>query len=92
METSRRSVDCFPCRPLNCSCNFFHNTALKPSNTHPWMPVCVQPTTKMKSKYCLFAGCESGKKFGIIGQLCEQPYTSKGFQWTAPPHVFKKKN
>ena len=70
----------------------FHNTALKPSRTFPWMPVRVQPTTKVKSKNCLFASCESGKKkFGIIEQLCEQPYTSKEFQWTAP-NVFKKKN
>ena len=30
------------------------------------MPVCVQLTIKMKSQYCLFAGCESGKKkFGL---------------------------
>ena len=27
--------------------------------------VCVQPTTKMKSKYSLFISYESGKKFGI---------------------------
>ena len=47
------------------------------------MPVCVQPTKKMKSKYCLFAGCESGKeKFGIINQLYEQPFASKEFSWT----------
>ena len=37
----------------------------------------------MKSKYCLFAGCESGKeKFGIIDQLYEQPFASKEFSWT----------
>ena len=47
------------------------------------MPVHVQPTTKMKSKYCLFAGCESGKeKFGIIDQLYDQPFASKEFSWT----------
>ena len=48
------------------------------------MPVCVQPTTKKKSKYCLFAGCESGKKqFGIIKQLFKQPSASKKFPQTA---------
>ena len=67
-----------------------HSTEAKQNSS--WMPVRVQPTTKMKSKNCLFAGCESGKKkFGIIEQLFEQPYTSKEFQWTAP-NVFKKKN
>ena len=54
------------------------------------MPVCVQPTTKKKSKYCLFAGCESGKKqFGIIKQLFKQPSASKEFPQTAL-NVFKE--
>ena len=48
------------------------------------MPVCVAPTTKTKSKYCLFASCESGKKrFGIIEQLYRQPFVSKEFPGTA---------
>ena len=44
----------------------------------------------MKSKYCLFAVCESGKeKFGIIDQLYEQPFASKEFSWTVLS-VFKE--
>ena len=35
------------------------------------------------SKYCLFAGCESEKKFGMIEHLHKQPFASKEFPWPA---------
>ena len=83
------TVERFKCsssRPSNCS---FHNTALQVSRTLPWMPVCVQSTRK-KSLYCVFAGCESRKKkFGIIERLFKQPSASKEFPWTAL-NVFKE--
>ena len=47
------------------------------------MPVSIQSTTKTMSKYCLFAGCESGKKFGMIEHLHKQPFASKEFPWPA---------
>ena len=47
------------------------------------MPVCIQSTTKTMSKYCLFADCESGKKFGMIEHLHKQPFASKEFPWPA---------
>ena len=38
------------------------------------MPVCVNQQQEKKSKYCLFASCESEKnKFQIIEQLLNNP-------------------
>ena len=42
---------------------------------------CFQPTQKKKGKYCLFEGCESEEKLGVIGQLFIKLFASKEFQW-----------
>ena len=52
-----KRFNCSPCRHSNAMFSL-HSTGNACN-------VCVQPTTKMKSKYSLFISYESGKKFGI---------------------------
>ena len=82
METSRRSVGTTLYRGLTaCYACLQHNTTLKQSSTPVDACTCFQPTQKKKGKYCLFEGCESEEKLGVIGQLFIKLFASKEFQW-----------
>ena len=67
METSTRSVGTTLLRGLTALHAGIQIVAAMFSlhSTGNACNVCVQPTTKMKSKYSLFISYESGKKFGI---------------------------
>ena len=67
METSTRSVGTTLLRGLTALHAGIQivTTMFSLHSTGNAFNVCVQPTTKMKSKYSLFISYESGKKFGI---------------------------
>ena len=82
--TPRRGSTAFHAGLQTVAAMFSQNSPETKQNSPVNACMCSTNNKKKKSKYCLFASCESEKnKFEIIEQLFKQPFASKEFTWTA---------